>query len=851
MAKSFRMPLGPFNKGLNNKMRADQLGPGEAQDGTGFDISDGRISAIAAVGAPIIGSTLASTDVWFYLGKSGLISSTVRQYALSSGSTDYATVMTSEVAASLPKKYNTGYSGGSWNLGIPAPTALSGVASSAGGTLGASSSGYTYAVTYVTSDGIESNPYKLTIDESTFSGANNRLTLTVPTAPSPNNTRVTSRKIYRTETGTGNSNLDGTLYLRTTIADNSTTSFVDSDGVTASSLDTDVSCYWGAGGSPDTPAMSEDHSTPPSLMILSNAMHSVTGGAGSVGSGIIFGAGNNGSNLNRVYWSMLGYPDYWPTLNYIDLPDEVEAIITVGADTYVFTGAAIYRFSGVDDFTVSMVATESRFGVRDGCGRSATMTRFGVAFMAYGGLALFDGSSSHIISSGKIDEGYLDDLVSVYAIGVESYYLLFHDSGTIVVDLRTFPDLVVSPHALTAEWAHHDPAGRIGSWDAGLYTYQLSDSGYLRNWTLREASGTPASNVVSSSFSLFSGNVASGEVDGDAATARFYLPGAMCMDSSGNIYVIDNRKLRKINSAGAVTTIANLQTTYGAATFYQMAAHADGNIYIVLSGGYIAKVTQAGVVSTVYSSITTYNYGIAIHPTTGDMYVGIDYGSSPTYIKKLSTSGDLTSVITVNGLTGARLLFDAVGNLYLFGGTSGIYKVSPSLTSSVYTASNFPATYISGDTYGNLYGVVGGDALIKSIGTSAAHTIATFYTGSSTISGIAISPTNDIYCFVGNALYKAPSTTPSTSGVLAWSWTTGNLGFGDNTKRKTWSRIFVEASGTISIGVYVDGTLKATVTGSSWLPDTCSGYLLKLIISSSDGTGVLSSVEIQGVINGT
>src|SRR6185436_1121003 len=52
----------------------------------------------------------------------------------------------------------------------------------------------------------------------------------------------------------------------------------------------------------------------------------------------------------------------------------------------------------------------------------------------------------------------------------------------------------------------------------------------------------------------------SGSADGTASDARFNDPNGVAVDSSGNIYVADtsNETIRKITSAGVVSTLAGL-----------------------------------------------------------------------------------------------------------------------------------------------------------------------------------------------------------------------------------------------------------------------------------------------------
>lgn len=72
-----------------------------------------------------------------------------------------------------------------------------------------------------------------------------------------------------------------------------------------------------------------------------------------------------------------------------------------------------------------------------------------------------------------------------------------------------------------------------------------------------------------------------GYVDGQAGAAKFSNPTAICVDNSGNLYVVDsgNTRLRKIDPNGNVTTIgpttANMGQTGG------IAMDASGFLYYV------------------------------------------------------------------------------------------------------------------------------------------------------------------------------------------------------------------------------------------------------------------------------
>ncbi|RKR81618.1 NHL repeat-containing protein [Mucilaginibacter gracilis] len=108
----------------------------------------------------------------------------------------------------------------------------------------------------------------------------------------------------------------------------------------------------------------------------------------------------------------------------------------------------------------------------------------------------------------------------------------------------------------------------------------------------------------------FAGTGTSGYLDGPAATAQFYSPRGVAVDAQGNVYVADlgNNMIRKITAAGVVSTLAGRYTvgyvnaTGTAAAFHSptgVAVDAQGNVYVADRDNHvIRKVTSAGVVTT-------------------------------------------------------------------------------------------------------------------------------------------------------------------------------------------------------------------------------------------------------------
>ncbi len=112
--------------------------------------------------------------------------------------------------------------------------------------------------------------------------------------------------------------------------------------------------------------------------------------------------------------------------------------------------------------------------------------------------------------------------------------------------------------------------------------------------------------------SIFAGKAgASGSADGAGGEARFNTPLAVALDARGNLYVADkdNSNIRKITPAGFVSTLAgtagqsgSADGTGAAARFAApraLAATADGTVYVAdTENSCIRKITSAGVVTT-------------------------------------------------------------------------------------------------------------------------------------------------------------------------------------------------------------------------------------------------------------
>ncbi len=156
---------------------------------------------------------------------------------------------------------------------------------------------------------------------------------------------------------------------------------------------------------------------------------------------------------------------------------------------------------------------------------------------------------------------------------------------------------------------------------------------------------------------------------GQATDATFNEPMGVAIDASGNIYVADmgNERIRKINTAGIITTIAGSSPTPGIGGFsgdggpaiaaqlsQPMAVLADkaGNVYIGDAGNRrIRKINTSGIISTYTNAINAPT--CLVFDASENMYVA-GYYSNRVY--KITPAGKV-SVVAGNGYKGGSDFF--------------------------------------------------------------------------------------------------------------------------------------------------------------------------------------------------
>jgi sugar lactone lactonase YvrE len=193
------------------------------------------------------------------------------------------------------------------------------------------------------------------------------------------------------------------------------------------------------------------------------------------------------------------------------------------------------------------------------------------------------------------------------------------------------------------------------------------------NYTIRKIT---SAGVVTT----FAGTAGSGgSTDGTGSAARFQLPNGVSVDSAGNVFVADsyNHTIRKITSAGVVTTLAgsagNSGSTDGtgsAARFNQpmsVAVDTAGNVFVAdMLNHKIRKVTSAGVVTTLATGTSlSFPHGVAVD-TAGNVFVADTFNHT---INKITSAGVVT---TLAGRADSAGSTDGIGSAARFDEPYGV-----------------------------------------------------------------------------------------------------------------------------------------------------------------------------------
>lgn len=274
-----------------------------------------------------------------------------------------------------------------------------------------------------------------------------------------------------------------------------------------------------------------------------------------------------------------------------------------------------------------------------------------------------------------------------------------------------------------------DGIGTAARFSGAISTSVLDSAGNLfvsdyNNYRIRKITATGVVTTLAGSGFF-------GDTNG-TGTAASFSPGFLIIDSSGNLLMSDtsSNKIKKITQSGVVTTFAGSGTSASidgtgvSASFLQVSGLAfdkSGNLYV--GEAYkIRKISSIGFVTTVVGSTQGYldgngtntkfnSIGAISFDNSGNLFVG-DTGNQ--LVRKVTTSLDVTTAGIYQRLKYNQFNFDSSGNV--FGNDFGaVYRISPAGISTVLATSAYEYRGVVLDNSGNLFVAGGGIAGIQKI----------------------------------------------------------------------------------------------------------------------------------------
>lgn len=453
-----------------------------------------------------------------------------------------------------------------------------------------------------------------------------------------------------------------------------------------------------------------------------------------------------------------------------------------------------------------------------------------------GDVTTFAGSGTNADVDGQ---GTAASFTTLNAIAIDANNNLYVSTNFNIRKIT--PQGLVSTFAGTGSSGSTDGASNIARFNyiMGL-AFDNSGNLYVSDWLNFKIRKISTTGIVST----FAGTGSNGSANGTTSTATFSNLRDLHLDANGNIFIVDNNKLRKIDTDLNVTTFPTLPILNGSVRN----VFADNLNDIFLSSTYgVHKITSDGYFQNIAVGQSTGSQdGLAIQASfsnpsaltldnNGD-YIIVDRGNNK--IRKLTSSGTVSTFAGGGKLgnefglldgSGINALFstpngivkDANGNFFVTDANCRIRKITPSGDVTLFagggsngtttgttdgTGTNALFSGITGitiDANNNLY--LSSDAgNIRKITPEAVVT--TLKTGLGNVTGITIDNLNNIFL-----TQYSPSTILkySNTGVLSTYAGTGTQGSIDG--------ILTSATFNYPRGIAVDtsGNLYVAEFGSS------------------------------------
>ena len=334
---------------------------------------------------------------------------------------------------------------------------------------------------------------------------------------------------------------------------------------------------------------------------------------------------------------------------------------TVTGHAYKCTECPLLHLSAIDNFTVSNFAGSSASGNQDGFGDTAKFNLpTGITVDRYENVYVADKSNNiirKIYSSGLVEtfagsgeEGSSDGMGDSASFNAP-YDVAADRMGNIyVADYYNHKIRKINPSGLVETFAG---SGSVGSNDGmgNLATFNGPKGVFVDlkgNVLVADTDNNLIRKINPNGYvTTIAGSGEAGSNNGEGHLSSFYYPRDLLSDSEGNIFVLDtdNSLLRKINSAGYVSTI---QTSETLKTPKGIALDAEGNLYVADYGNHkIRIIDKNGTVNTLagtgsigningQADISTFNLPRSIaFNSLGKIYIADTFNNS---IRKISAN---------------------------------------------------------------------------------------------------------------------------------------------------------------------------------------------------------------------
>ena len=367
--------------------------------------------------------------------------------------------------------------------------------------------------------------------------------------------------------------------------------------------------------------------------------------------------------------------------------------------------------------------------------------------------------------------------------------------------------------------------------------------------------------------------LSTGSTDATGSAARFNKPSGVSVDTAGNVFVADynNSTIRKVTSAGVVTTLAGTAGSSGSTNATGSAARfgnpigvsvdTAGNVFVADSNNStIRKVTSAGVVTTLAGtagstgstdatgSAARFNYPVGVSvDTAGNVFVA-DFNNKT--IRKVTSAGVVTTEAGLAGQNGAN---DGLGSAARFVAPFGVSVNAAGdvfvSDSNLHTIKNTVASAPATVTLSGLSKTYTGSAQAPTTTVSPSGlALELIYTG--TAASLSAPVTAGSYAVTASVVDNFYYGT--TSGVVTISKASQTITFASIPSKFVGSGAFVVAptsTAALTVALSSSNTAVATVSGFSISPIAAGTTTISA--TQAGDTNYLAAATVTQVLTAT